>query len=186
MVSQLQKSPEVLMLLVQHRDALAFERLYYKMSPIIWSFAASRGCPPTQSDDIVQEVFCRVWERPERFQGRATAKTYLLGIAWNVISEQRRVDNRVVCTAAVPVSPTTSSESSTTTLDLVDLKSVMRVAKSLLPKTQSAAITLFYDQQMKPQQAADLLGCTVNAFHCRLERARRKLYKILRSKTDSV
>lgn len=47
-------------------DRAAFAELYRRHAPGVWALARRR-CGPGQAEDVVQEVFLRLWRKPERF-----------------------------------------------------------------------------------------------------------------------
>src|SRR5262245_6358401 len=51
----------------------------------------------TDADDLVQETFLRAWRARDRFEGRASARTWLYRIATNVFLDSRKAaGNRLV------------------------------------------------------------------------------------------
>ncbi|MEO3749003.1 sigma-70 family RNA polymerase sigma factor, partial [Plantactinospora sp. B5E13] len=44
----------------------------------------------TDADDLVQETFLRAWRARDRFEGRASARTWLYRIATNVFLDSRK------------------------------------------------------------------------------------------------
>jgi RNA polymerase sigma factor (sigma-70 family) len=173
------KSTDEIMRLVRDGDALAFEQLFYQMSPVLRRFLAARGWRASPMDDILQESFCRIWEKRRDFvvQPGEKAKSYVLTIALNVARENRRCtpatsqlgndDAAIIARREVDECPSG------------DLVCILRRARSLLSEKQSTAITLIYDRQMVPQEAAKLMGCTEKALRRRIENGRRKLHKLL-------
>src|SRR4051812_43497700 len=80
-----------LLLRSQQGDAIAFRRLYVAFSPVVRAFLLSRRLSVHAADDVLQEVFCRVWQGRSRYSGPpASASTYLLAIAMNVSRELTR------------------------------------------------------------------------------------------------
>src|SRR5512139_1578380 len=48
----------------------------------------------TDADDLVQETFLRAWRARGRFEGRATARTWLYRIATNLFIDSRKAAGR--------------------------------------------------------------------------------------------
>jgi len=168
-------STDDLMVLVQGGDALAFEALYYRVFPSLRGFIAPRARRPEPVDDCIQEVFCRVWALRGRFAGKSSAKTYLFGIALNVVRELSNRPRR-----PEPLLGDHAAAEERSDLDGGELSQAIRVARAALTNNQSRAIAMVYDQQISPGNAAKMVGCSKKAMRGRIERARINLYHSLR------
>jgi RNA polymerase sigma-70 factor (ECF subfamily) len=72
-------------------DPEAFVQLYRKFYSPIEAYLARLNGQHVSLEDLVQEVFTRVWEQRGNFRGNSSVKTYLFGIARNVMwSESKR------------------------------------------------------------------------------------------------
>ncbi len=69
-------------------DRQAFTQLCDKFQPRLRGYLASRNGQLSSLDDLTQEVFTRLWQQRGQFKGKSTVKTYLFGIANNVIREE--------------------------------------------------------------------------------------------------
>lgn len=170
-----------LMPLVQGGDFIGFQRLYSVMTPLIGNFIAARCRRRTAADDIVQEVFCRLWQRRERFVAERghRAETYLLQIARNVVRERTRAQRRVkMMLDTAPRNPRTSQAIGQRLL-ADELSQALCAARARLSPNQAEAIRLVYDEQQSPRAAALRVGFTEKALRRRLEEAHRKLRRIL-------
>jgi RNA polymerase sigma-70 factor (ECF subfamily) len=56
----------------------------------VWRTARRLGVPESHLDDVVQETFMVAFRRREDFEGRSSLKTWLYGIAFNVVRAYRR------------------------------------------------------------------------------------------------
>ena len=65
-----------------------------------WSFTGSRDL----AQDVVQEVFARIYKVPLRALIRAQFATWLYRVTVNVAREQKRTANKLVTTAQLPES----------------------------------------------------------------------------------
>jgi RNA polymerase sigma-70 factor, ECF subfamily len=73
-----------------------FEQLYAIYFGFTWRVLRHLGVPAPAMDDAVQEVWLVVHRRLDRFEGRSALKTWLFGIALNVVRNQRRAEERRV------------------------------------------------------------------------------------------
>ena len=67
-----------------------FAELYETYFAFVWRTARRLGTPEANLDDVVQEIFMVAYRRQEEFEGRSSAKTWLYGIAFNVVRAHRR------------------------------------------------------------------------------------------------
>jgi RNA polymerase sigma-70 factor (ECF subfamily) len=56
----------------------------------VWRTARRLGVPESYLDDVVQETFVVAFRRRADFEGRSSLKTWLYGIAFNVVRAHRR------------------------------------------------------------------------------------------------
>jgi RNA polymerase sigma-70 factor (ECF subfamily) len=84
----------------------SFEQLYELYFGFTWRVLGHLGVPDHALDDAVQEVWITVHRRLSSFEGRSALRTWLFGIALNVVRNQRRADDRrtryLAASAVVP------------------------------------------------------------------------------------
>ena len=64
---------------------LGFREIYDAYFGFVWRYAKNRRVPPMAIDDVVQEVFVVVHHRLRSYEGRSSLRTWLAGIAHNVV-----------------------------------------------------------------------------------------------------
>lgn len=67
-----------------------FRELFDAHFDFVWRTAHRLGTPEASLDDVVQEVFVVAFRRRQDFAGRSSVKTWLYGIAFNVVRAHRR------------------------------------------------------------------------------------------------
>jgi RNA polymerase sigma-70 factor (ECF subfamily) len=80
----------VLLVRAGRGDRAAFDRLYHKYYRVVTSYLARRNGCHDMLEDLVQEVFTRLWQNRKQFRGRSTVKSYICGIARNVLSNHKK------------------------------------------------------------------------------------------------
>ncbi len=175
-------STNALMLQVQQHDLRAFVQLYCRMLPTIKRQAASEGWQDSAADDIAQEVFLRVWQNPDRFDGQRSAKAYLLGIARNVTREMRKAGAKTILAADQSLPDPPIENDPAAAIERAELLQALAAARSGLSDAQQLALRLVYEQKMRPRHVATQLGCTEDAIRLRVKAARRKLRQLLRGR----
>jgi len=154
-------------------DAQAFERLYRRHVPRVHSLA--RWLMGEEDvDDVLQDVFVRVWRKLDTFRGQAAFSTWLHRLATNVILRRRatsrtHADRQVSSGDDVP-----GAKSPPATPGLrVDLEA----AVAGLPSGARRVFVLHDVEGFKHEEVADLLGISVGTSRSQLHHARMALRK---------
>lgn len=76
---------------VARGDKSALQELFQRHNAGLTAFLATRLRNPVEAADVLQETFLAVWRQADRYQGRASAKTWIYSIARNkAVDSQRR------------------------------------------------------------------------------------------------
>jgi RNA polymerase sigma-70 factor, ECF subfamily len=67
-----------------------FREVYEQNVEMVWRYATFHGVPPMSLDDVVQEVFIVVHGRMETFEGRSSLRSWVMGVAHNVVRDYVR------------------------------------------------------------------------------------------------
>ena len=129
--------------------------------------------------DAVQETFLKAYRRMDRFEGKASEKTWLMRIAINTCKDTlrsgwlRHVDAAVTLEdLPLPVAPPS--------VEHIALTSAIMA----LPRNQMEVILLNCQQGRTIRETAQVLGITPPAVINRLKKARAALYDALEGGTD--
>lgn len=130
---------------------------------------------PDDAEEVVQEAFLRVWRKAEgwRSDGDALFTTWLYRVVTNLCIDRRRRK------ATIPIEdidePLDPLPSSFELLKGEKARQLVREALAQLPDRQRAAMSLCHLGEVGNQEAADILGISVNALESLLVRGRRGL-----------
>jgi RNA polymerase sigma factor (sigma-70 family) len=132
------------------------------------------------AEDLAAETFTVVWRRLDDLP--ATPLPWLLGVARNLLRQQRRASGRREALAG-RVSALTGPGDLTDrdVADEVVEGSEVRRALATLSERDREALTLVTWLDLAPRDAAGAVGCAPATFLVRLHRARRRLEKALRA-----
>ena len=174
-----QPSDEHLLAHIANRDEAAFakllERHLDRVRAVAWRVLMSHA----DTDEIAQEVFLKIWRKPESFkQGTAKFSTWLYRVTLNACIDRQRKAKTVPLEPFEPVlvdqGPTPEQALSTQQQNLNRSKRVaFAIAK--LPERQRHAITLSHFENISNIEAAKILNTSVEAVESLLGRARRAL-----------
>ena len=177
-------------LLLQAKDGVpgAFERVHSAIRKDLENFVAGSAgrIGFHQREDIVQEVFLRTWHNLPDYQDISSARTYLFGIARNIIRENQRRRYKDPLTRARSYDIFDEDEEEDASLPAkpidplrAELTVIVEEAIARLTPIQRQAIDLVYLRGLPYPQAAKLADCSTIQLRSRLFRAYRRLGKLL-------
>ena len=154
-----------------------FEALYTGSYQEISGYVRRR-VPPDAADDVVAQVFTVAWRRFGQVPSPPQDRLWLFGVARNCAAEHHRAATRWLrlrtrlsqepAPAAYmpgPGGPDGAGQ---------DPGPVLAALASLRPKEREALQLVLWDE-LSHAEAAEVLGCTVNAFELRYRRARNRV-----------
>lgn len=162
------------------QDERALEGLYDRYGRVTHSLVLKMVRDPARAEEISQEVFLKLWRRPESFQpGRGAFPTWLLSVA-----HHRAVDD--LRSRRWDVQPLTDEdglprELADESTDLAEAawireqRSAVRVALATLPASQRQALELAYFAGLTQREIADRLGQPLGTVKTRCRLAMQKL-----------
>ena len=179
--SSLQLDEDVcLMIKTRDGDRQAYDQLYRRYFPTVAIYLARHNTQRHACEDLAQEVFARVWYHRSRYQPLAPVRNYLLGIAANVLREDRVKSRGHIpldaCDSETVVD--TSQPSPSSQAQFTEQLQAVRTLMTNLPTRQRQAVELVYLADLAPKEAAQRLGCSLQTLCARLYSARQKLRKL--------
>jgi len=167
-----------LMLKVARGDYLSYEKLYRKYCLIVTDYIVSCNGDVNSRDDLVQQVFLHIWQNRKEFRGRSSTKTYIFGIAKNVLREHHRQCQRQIIARSL-LGPASDSVGSDTDAERHELADAIKLAKSKLSAKERQALELTLYGGISLVEAARLAGCSYQAFRRRVYEAKKRLSALL-------
>jgi RNA polymerase sigma factor (sigma-70 family) len=165
-------------------DELALAEAYDQFSPMVYGLAVRVTGDRTAAEDIAQEVFLHLWERPWAFDpDRGRLRAWLATMAHHrAVDHLRRtsVRGRTATRAAGEREPSPPPNPEEAAVAAAVAKRV-RVAVDELPPPQRTAILLAYFEGHTFRQVAQLTGVPEGTAKSRLRLALRHLAARLRS-----
>lgn len=164
--------------LCRRGDAAAFERLYRAYVDRVHGLCLRLCGDYQRAEDLTQEVFLRVWERLDAFEGRSRFFTWLYRVAVNRVMDSMRVelkrtlrevpeDRETLERLAAPRGEMTSTR--------IDLETAMRE----LPSGARMVFVLHDVEGYTHEEIATMLGIATGTSKAQLHRARRLLRQTL-------
>ena len=169
-------------------DRQAFDELVRRHQSAIVNLVRAMIGRDGEAEDLAQEAFVRAWKSLAQFRGDSTFRTWLHGIAMNVVRTQRsrawRVRQLFAGAAgerAARIEPASQDDGIENPLAMRD---AIDRALGQLPADLREAVVLRDLQGLEYRDIADVLGIAVGTVESRIFRARRRLRPLLESVRD--
>jgi RNA polymerase sigma-70 factor (ECF subfamily) len=150
-----------------------FAEVYQRYVHDVHRFSLYLSGDPALADDLTAETFVHAfWGARDLRVG--TVKAYLLAIARNLYRNVRTRERRAIQMDAIPEPSEAASNPERSAMDRQKLSNTLR-AMQKLPEPQREALVLATDPDLRYEQIAVILNCSVAAVKVRVHRARVQL-----------
>jgi RNA polymerase sigma-70 factor (ECF subfamily) len=173
---------EELMQRLAYRDLVAFRALYDRYGNLVYS-AALRVVRDAQiAEDMVQEIFLRIWRKPDSYVAqRGRFVTWLTSVTRNrAVDEVRSRGRRFRHETASPEEqerelPASDRNDPALTAELSDQRRLILAALAQIPAEQREIIELAYFGGFTQQEIADRLSQPLGTVKTRIRLGMQKL-----------
>lgn len=170
-------SDEALMLAFQRGSRPALDELFARYRQPFYGFFRRRLYNKERAEDLTQETFLAVMRASARYEPLALVRTYLYGIALNLVAAERRKQFR-----DAPV----ESTSEPMTPGNPDAALWVRQALEKLDADEREILILREYEQLSYAEIAEVLGIAVNTVRSKLFRSRLALRNQLEPQSTPV
>ncbi len=169
-------SDEELIAEIRQGSRAAFEMLFERYRGPVWQFFRRRTSSPDVAEELAQDTFVAILEGAGRYARRGVFRSYLFGIAYNVLlADRRKAVHRT--TGPLDIEP-------------IDLEPFdpdpgiwVRDALATLDEDGREILMLREYEQLSYQEIADVRGTPLNTVRTHLFRARMALKAALETRT---
>lgn len=183
-------SDEDLMMKCRNGDMSAFELLVRRYQNPLINYIHRSIDDYHRAEDLSQETFLRVFKSASRYEPTASFKSWLYTIATNLcrneIRNRSRRNTYYLEDLVEEGEDIYHTEIMRDTRYLPDMllekkeqRQMIRKALAQLPENQRIALTLVTYQDLRYEEVAEILGCSVGAVKALIHRARQKMKKLL-------
>ncbi len=148
------------------------ERLYWQIRKMVLSH--------DDANDILQDVFIKVWQNLDNFRGESKLSTWLYRIAINesitFINKKRKENNISIDEDDSFLINTLESD---TYFDGDEAQKLLQAAVLTLPDKQRLVFQMKYFDEMKYDDISDIVGTSVGALKASYHHAVKKVEKFL-------
>ena len=182
------RSDETLMTRIQERHTEAFEQLVSRYESMLQAHILRTVRNAAAADDIVQEVFLRVWTRAEQWQGQGSVKGWLYRIATNLsLNHLRTVKRRREQALELPSDEDdeekpvpgwmidTGASMADEAIEQTEQTQLLRQIIEELPDEKQEAFRLVHESELGIRGTADVLGIPEGTVKSRLHYAMKQV-----------
>ena len=173
---------EELMQRLAYQDMSAFRALYSRYGNLVYSVALRVVRDPQVAEDMSQEIFLRLWRKPESYAAtRGKFGTWLTSVTRNrAIDEIRSRNRRYRHETASPEEQERDfagpeNDDPALRAEVSDQRSLIRIALQSLPKEQRETVELAYFGGLTQQEIAERLHQPLGTVKTRIRLGMQKL-----------
>lgn len=168
----------------QQGDIHALEELYKRHKDKVYALALRLTNNVQDAEDIVQDVFVKVYQKIGAFRGEAAFSSWLYRIATNVSMSALRRRKRAA--RELPAEEIRAENYQPEAQNIKLLKPFLEEAITSLP-TKSRMVFVLHDiQGFQHKEIARILNCSEGTSKSQLHKARAQLRKSLRSRLNML
>lgn len=158
---------------IKQGDEDAISRFVNKYYPRLLRYCRIQIQDHGYAEDLTQETFVRFFRSLEHYQHAGKAAAYLYSLARNLCRDYWKQPHREEALDQLP-------EPSTEPIDELELRLDLRLALNRLPEDVKETALLFFVQELRQREIAQILGISLPLVKYRISKARQLLQNELR------
>lgn len=168
-------SDEKLLLRIQEGDHSAFATLVERHSTKYYALSYRYLLNCEEAEDMVQEAFLKLWERPDKWQANKGAKftTWFYRIVVNMCLDKKKKQTTLPITAPEELHDPSQNQEKRTLQD--EQQALLQHSITQLPKKQKTALILCIYESLSQKEAAAIMKTSEQAIQSLLVRAKKTL-----------
>ncbi len=158
------KTDKELAVLIRSGDITAFDKIYKRYSNRLYVFVFGILKSQKDAEDIIQEVFIKVWDKRDKINEYLSFQSYLFTIAHNTtinIIRKKLKETELVSQIKSLQNPAEKS-SNETEIEYKELKERLKNTINKLPQRQQQVYSLSRNEELSYKEIADKLDISVN------------------------
>ncbi len=157
-------------------DQGAGNALFKRCFDPLYRFFANKTRNPADVEDLMQKTFEVMVTSRDRFEGRSSVRTYLIGVAYNVL--RKYYDALAKDRAVVGDSETSIADMGAgphTHVECAERERILLDALRLIPVDLQIVLELYYLEGHRSESIAEILQINANTVRSRLQRGKERL-----------
>ena len=177
---QPKNQPEVKAIL--EGNAQAFSTLVDQHKNLVFTVALRMLKNKEEAEEVAQDTFIKVYKNLDKFKGDCKLSTWIYRIAYNGCLDQLKKNKRKQTEVIYEELNSIELADTNTALTVLAQKEraqMIQAGMQRLPAKDAALLTLFYFEEKKLNEMAQVLNLTENTVKVQLFRARAKFAKLI-------
>ncbi|WP_291861608.1 sigma-70 family RNA polymerase sigma factor [Marinilabilia sp.] len=166
---------------IKQGDVSAYSVLIDKYRKMVYTLVLQILKNESDAEEVAQDAFFKAYKALDTFEGRSSFSTWIYRIAYRqAISKLRRAKNKEVSFETIP----TQFPENETPGDILlagDRSKYLKEGLKKIKGDEANLLTLFYYEEKKVEEIAEITGLSPSNVKVKLFRARQNLLKILQS-----
>lgn len=175
-------SEEILILLLKDDNTSAFEEIYNRYNRKVYAFAFKMLNSEDEANEIVQNVFVRIWEIRKNIDVKKSFNSYLFKISKNIILNQWRKNSNHQIYLNHVISGTNLYYLEESSIEYSELLSIMEELISRLPEKRKTIFLMSRNEGYSYKVIAEKLKISLNTVETQISRSLEFLRKELKKK----
>lgn len=154
-------------------DILAFDQIYKHFSHKLFTFIFKILKNEAEAEEIVQEVFVKIWEARENLGDYKLINSYIFTIAYNqsISLIRKRINNQKYIEQLKYLSVIQNSPSAISEIEFNELSGQLNKLINNLPERQQQVFLLHREKGLTYPEIADQLGISKNTVENHMSKA---------------
>ena len=158
----------------------AFDTLYYRYARRLGGFFLRMlAYDAAKAEDMVQELFVRVWTHRKEYRSTQPFVTWIYTMAYNLCKNEYRHEAVRQTYVEQFLQREEPTEESSEAMERDELRQRLRQVVQSLPTAQRDAFLLHYDEELTIPEVAHIVGCPEGTVKSRLYTALESVKRIM-------
>jgi RNA polymerase sigma-70 factor (ECF subfamily) len=153
----------------------SFRHVYQSNAALVWRVLRRLGMPPSDLEDLCQEVFVAVHRKLAHFEGKSTLRTWIYGIAVRCASDHRRRGHIKHEIATEKPVEQVADPPQLVVIQQREARARLDAIIAGLDEDKRAVFVLYELEQLAMKDVAEALDCPVQTAYSRLHAARHQV-----------
>ena len=166
---------------IKRGDVGAYSLLIEKYRRMVYTLALQLLKNEADAEEVAQDAFFKAYKSLNSFEGRSAFSTWIYRITYHeAISKLRKNKNHETSYDTIPLQYA-EDENLSNTLEARDRSKFLKEALNKIKEDEATVLTLFYYEEKKVEEIAEITGLTISNVKVQLFRGRKSLLRELQT-----
>lgn len=179
------KTDKELAILIRSGDITAFDKIYKRYSNRLYVFVFGILKSQKDAEDIIQEVFIKVWDKRDNINEYLSFQSFLFTIAHNTTISliRKKIKDTDFTSYLKSIQNPLELSSGSTQLEYKELNEQLKITINKLPERQQQVYSLSRNEELSYKEIAKKLDISVNTVENHMVKALKFVRENMSNKT---